>query len=596
MSNVKEFMDAMSKAGISGEDALGAWRLAREAEEKRLAREAEEKRLAREAEMEEKRLAREAEEKRLARAAEMEEKRLAREAVLDIAKAPNMTAQERSQALLALSIDPGTQALLALRTAPLLVCFLMSRMLFLVWLSSCAGGTALAHDFEVKLALSAAQKGALEAEKGALKAEKVALEAEKEHFRLAAKQAMSSTERALARPDDVLSAAFEQAPVVDFWLPDAGEGVEWDGPWSEFEQCKPDRKETKTIQPAIETAFTFPPSSPYAILHTHKGWNKMTPDAMLFVRDAPQVEVSVAALFEWVGQDEAGFPSKRHKAKFMRDCIRLWKRCGGKREVHGAISDLSRIVAVRFQGLDDAGSPVAVKTTVMSGPEVRAVLTAFAAAPLEALSVKLKSWQFQQDEKQAGSVRTRSASHLVHGQSVLGSGLHGTVFSVAADPTRFVKEQKRRADCESEVTALRALRLAGVPSVPKLCSVSKDGMAFQASPVGHPVRELQGQVCVFDVGAQLVRCLKSAHVEAKLCHRDVRPSNVVYSQTSGLGLAVRPTGPLFDVPFLCAFIFVLVLFVCRSRWSTGLALALWIKDQTCLSGRPISPPQRSCSS
>jgi hypothetical protein len=291
---------------------------------------------------------------------------------------------------------------------------------------------------------------------------------------------------------------------------------------------------------------------------------------MLFVRDAPQVEVSVAALFEWVGQDEAGFPSKRHKAKFMRDCIRLWKRCGGKREVHGAISDLSRIVAVRFQGLDDAGSPVAVKTTVMSGPEVRAVLTAFAAAPLEALSVKLKSWQFQQDEKQAGSVRTRSASYLVHGQSVLGSGLHGTVFSVAADPTRFVKEQKCRADCESEVAALRTLRLAGVPSVPKLCSVSKDGMAFQASPVGHPVRELQGQVCVFDVGAQLVRCLKSAHVEAKLCHRDVRPSNVVYSQTSGLGLAVRHPGASLRRSFCVHLFFVLVLFFAGHAGRLGL--------------------------
>jgi hypothetical protein len=169
MSNVKEFMDAMSKAGISGEDALGAWRLAREAEEKRLAREAEmeEKRLGREAEetrlareaeetrlareaeetrlareAEEKRLAREAEETRLAREAEekklareAEETRLAREAVLDIVKAPNMTPQERSQALLALRTDPGTQALLALRTSavPFLNCLLL--MLFLVWLS-----------------------------------------------------------------------------------------------------------------------------------------------------------------------------------------------------------------------------------------------------------------------------------------------------------------------------------------------------------------------------------------------------------------------------------------------------------------------------
>jgi cell division septum initiation protein DivIVA len=153
MSNVKEFMDAMSKAGISGEDALGAWRLAREAEteEKRLAREAEmeEKRLAREAEMEEKRLAREAEEKRLAREAEekrlareaeMEEKRLAREVEMEekrvaaierIASSSALSPEERMLALHSVRGGPSGQLALA---APKLVSFLC---LFSLSLSVC---------------------------------------------------------------------------------------------------------------------------------------------------------------------------------------------------------------------------------------------------------------------------------------------------------------------------------------------------------------------------------------------------------------------------------------------------------------------------
>jgi hypothetical protein len=152
MSNVKEFMDAMSKVGISGDDALGAWRLA--VEEKRLAREAKEKRLAQEAEMEEKRLAREMQEKRLAREAEekrlareaeekrlareAEEKRLAREAeekrvatIERIASSSALSPEERMLALHSVRGGPSGQLALA---APKLVSFLC---LFSLSLSVC---------------------------------------------------------------------------------------------------------------------------------------------------------------------------------------------------------------------------------------------------------------------------------------------------------------------------------------------------------------------------------------------------------------------------------------------------------------------------
>ena len=92
------------------------------------------------------------------------------------------------------------------------------------------------------------------------------------------------------------------------------------------------------------------------------------------------MHTTVAALFEWVGQDEAPFPTKKHKAKFVRDCARLYEKCGGHREVHGVISDLSRIIAVKFVGYDGNGGLRLVKTPAFAGDHVRTILTQFAFA------------------------------------------------------------------------------------------------------------------------------------------------------------------------------------------------------------------------
>lgn len=343
---------------------------------------------------------------------------------------------------------------------------------------------------------------------------------------MAARQAMSSTERALARPVDVLHDAFNNAPVVEFWLDEKNDLV-WAGEWTNYAQTDATRQETKTIQPAfVELAKKFPMTSPYEVVHTNKGWNKMTPDAMLFLRDAPRVDLSVAAIFEWVGQDEQGFPSKEHKAKFLRDCVRLYGRCGKQREVHGVISDLSRIVAVKFLGLDENGAPLVQKTAVYSGDRVRSILTAFAAASAVVLCVKKKAWEFP-DLSSPGAAKRPNYS-LQYGGSVLGSGLHGAVFRHATDATLFIKQEISNGVCQREYNILCKLSEHNVFCVPLARSLSKDGTAFMASPVGRPIEQLQGRSCVWTLGVRLLRCLQSVHQEAGLCHRDIRPSNMVF--------------------------------------------------------------------
>ena len=145
-----------------------------------------------------------------------------------------------------------------------------------------------------------------------------------------------------------------------------------------------------------------------------------------------------------MGQDEKPFPSKKHKAKFIRDCVRVHHRCGGDREVHGIISDLSRIVAVKLVGLGDDGTPIVVKTPVFSGDGVQDVLTRFAFAPATALSVRDVSWDMH-----CG----RSIVTHVRAGRVLGSGLHGEVYTVDGDESQFVKtfETNSIRDTEADI-------------------------------------------------------------------------------------------------------------------------------------------------
>jgi hypothetical protein len=382
----------------------------------------------------------------------------------------------------------------------------------------------------LKLSLSESQKETLESQKATLETklslsemDKSKLRAQADLERLRATNAKTTTEKVLARGDDVLADAFNGAEIVQFWLPDLPKGhqTQWTGSWKTYEKTNPENQETKTIQPAIEK-FKFASESPYVIKHTNKGWERMTPDAMLFVKGRSEVPMSIAALFEWVGQDEKGWPSKAHKAKFVRDCIRLWRRCGGQRVVHGVISDLSRAIAVRFTGLSQSQLPLLQKTVVVQGERVQTMLEQFAFAPLSDLGVLSENWEFP-----AGGSSSRPMYETVFPATILGTGLHGTVYTSAKNPSHFIKTSKAGSASESKI--LEKLLHSQVPHVPTLISVAKDGTTFEATPVGAPVSHLQGQAIVWEVGAHIVTCLQGAH-KAGLCHRDVRPSNIIYEE------------------------------------------------------------------
>mmetsp|Transcript_9736 Transcript_9736/g.26985 ORF Transcript_9736/g.26985 Transcript_9736/m.26985 type:complete len:614 (-) Transcript_9736:524-2365(-) len=343
----------------------------------------------------------------------------------------------------------------------------------------------------------------------------------------------STTERLLTSPDDELSRAFDDGIVVDFWLPPLPSDKQWPGEWDTYKTTHPSRKERDVIQPAINTVFQpqFPLSSHFVMVNTSGSWQKMTQDATLFLKNRSKVELTAAAIFKWVGQDESPFPSKKHKAKFVRDCMRLYSRCGHCRQVHGVITDLSRIVAVKLVAVDENMVPTLHKTAIFEGEMVRKLMSQFAFASPKELGVNaVKQWDF--------------GGTFVEGRRAIGSGLHGRVFSIAASETKFVKTFESPQACAREKGVLDALRKCSVTQVPVVEGTSTDGLAFLASPVCILVNRLRGQAAVWLLGAKFVECLQQAH-QANFCHRDVRPSNMGYV-TSGELIDGNTSVLLFD--------------------------------------------------
>jgi len=333
-------------------------------------------------------------------------------------------------------------------------------------------------------------------------------------YKLQSARIRSTTERLLTSPDDELSRAYDDGKIVDFWLsPPANNANMWLGEWENYETTDSTKKEKSIIQPAVNAKFqpNFPSSSHFEMANTSNGWNKMTQDATLFLKGRAQVELTAAAIFEWVGQDESPFPSKRHKAKFVRDCMRLYSRCGHRRQVHGVISDLSRVVAVKLVSVDENMVPTLERTAILEGKSVHTVLSQFAFASPDELSVTSAEWMF-------GTTR-------VEARTAIGSGLHGKVFSVASSDNKFVKVFESTEACSMEKRVLDALRASGVARIPVVEAISTDGLAFLAFPLCRLLHEVQSQAIVWLLGAKFVECLQQAHI-ANFCHRDVRPSNM----------------------------------------------------------------------
>ena len=125
-------------------------------------------------------------------------------------------------------------------------------------------GTDLSRVFDVQLRLAQSESKVFEervekekerAEKERERADKE--KAEKEKYQLVAQQAVRSTEFALAHGEDEMSKAFDDAPVVDFWLSNESK-MDWTGPWEKYASTDPSKGEVSTIQPAIVRDFAGP--------------------------------------------------------------------------------------------------------------------------------------------------------------------------------------------------------------------------------------------------------------------------------------------------------------------------------------------------
>ncbi len=95
----------------------------------------------------------------------------------------------------------------------------------------------------------------------------------------------------------------------------------------------------------------------------------------MHLRDRPLSAVSIGLVIELVGQDETGFPSRDHKAKFIRNLMRVHKKRGFLGHVFGVITDLSRIICFKLEG--SARKMHFQRTAEGEGPMVKEFMISF---------------------------------------------------------------------------------------------------------------------------------------------------------------------------------------------------------------------------
>jgi hypothetical protein len=354
------------------------------------------------------------------------------------------------------------------------------------------------------------------------------------------KRGVHTTTKLLENTTDTMAEYFDQAEIVDFWL-DNKENTRWGAQkyWEQYRDRDPNVKELDHIQPLFEAKGIlfqkFPKSSPWEFVDTHKTQSLgFTQDATLYLKGQAGSALAIGALFEFTGQQEAvkGYPSRDHKAKFVRDLLRVRSKAGNKREVHGCITDLSRLVAVKLVGIED-GLPILQKTAVVTGEYVRKFMTAFASAKPDAVGTTSLVFNVV--------VRENDMPLELSPGSCLGRGAHGAVYTIADH-----KENNSVQDCyvkvfadatsfDIELSALAALQTCSDPHIPLLVAQGSDCMV--ASPCGVVSKDFRGSTAMFKLCAGLCLGLDKVHASG-LVHRDIRPSNIIIARPEIENIAI----------------------------------------------------------
>jgi hypothetical protein len=353
------------------------------------------------------------------------------------------------------------------------------------------------------------------------------------------KKHVHTTSLLIEQATDVIANYFTKAPISPtFWLDDAERHQVWsdDESWKKYNILNKEVGETNEVQPMFSSNgalyASFPVDSPWTINDTHKQHVLgMSHDVTLFLKTAVGSAIGIGAVIELTGHDDSvkDYPSTVHKSKFIRDLLRVRSKSGGNRVVHGCVTDLARIVAVCLMGIGDDGTPILRKTAVLTGDDVRRVLSAFAFAEPSSVGVNVARYDVVMEENK--DVEDAAPVTFVPMQH-LGSGAQGRVFEAQSNAAEslFLKVHNDFNGFQREVAALRALNTTDVLSVPCILGVGVDAsppqLHFLASPVCKQIPCDASLQLVLSLAAQLVNCLEAVHM-AGFAHRDVRPSNIV---------------------------------------------------------------------
>jgi len=189
----------------------------------------------------------------------------------------------------------------------------------------------------------------------------------------------------MTHTEDELTSMFDRATIVTDWLPTRASIHTWSpasqSSWNLLRSRDPKLHETSTIHPTFKKIVDSITSEVWEFNDTHNGWERTTQDFVLSMKGRVLTPCNIGCLVELTGQSEAHYPDIGHKAKFVRDMLRMHALRGGHGSLCGIITDMTRVVMMRISGPPEA--PILWRTCIYEGSADATVLRILNSLPTD---------------------------------------------------------------------------------------------------------------------------------------------------------------------------------------------------------------------